>query len=90
MVMLIMSLVWDDLRQFCNNNGKAMPVYTTESGKHRVEAIYPYAIGATASPGYIELDISLFPKELKLPGGGNCDRYTFAPRTRTYFGSDFF
>ncbi|MBJ7494125.1 MAG: MBL fold metallo-hydrolase [Opitutales bacterium] len=60
----------DDLRQFCNNNGKAMPVYTTAQGKLRIEAIYPYAIGALASPGYIELDVSLFPKELKLPGGG--------------------
>ncbi|NBY42140.1 MAG: MBL fold metallo-hydrolase, partial [Verrucomicrobia bacterium] len=60
----------DDLRQFCNNNGKAMPVYTTAQGKHRIEAIYPYAIGALASPGYIELDVTLFPKELKLPGGG--------------------
>jgi phosphoribosyl 1,2-cyclic phosphate phosphodiesterase len=61
----------DDLRQFCtNNDGSPIPVYTTETGKKRVEAIYPYAIGEAASPGYIALDLFLMPPELHLPGGG--------------------
>ncbi len=61
----------DDLRQFCTNNGgQAIPVYTTENGVRRVSAIYPYAIGEAASPGYIALDLYLMPKKLTLPGGG--------------------
>ena len=61
----------DDLRQFCTNQGgAAIPVFTTPIGKRRIEAIFPYAIGAPAASGYVALDIDLMPSELILPGGG--------------------
>jgi phosphoribosyl 1,2-cyclic phosphate phosphodiesterase len=61
----------DDLRQYCTNNGgAAIPVYSTAQGLKRVAAIYPYAIGEAASPGYIALDLRDMPAELILPGGG--------------------
>lgn len=61
----------DDLRQFCTNrSGASIPLYSTDEGLARVQAIFPYAIGKPASSGYVALDPRLMPTELVLPGGG--------------------
>lgn len=61
----------DDLRQFCTNRGGAsIPVYSTDEGLGRIQAVFPYALGKPASSGYVALDPRLMPAELILPGGG--------------------
>jgi phosphoribosyl 1,2-cyclic phosphate phosphodiesterase len=61
----------DDLRQFCTNRGGAsIPVYSTDEGLGRIQAIFPYALGKPVSSGYVSLDPRLMPAELTLPGGG--------------------
>ena len=72
----------DDLRQFCTNRGgAAIPVFTTPIGQQRIEAIFPYALGAPAASGYVALDVALMPSELVLPGGGIV-RSTLLPHGR--------
>lgn len=61
----------DDLRRFCDlNGGIALPVYASEEGLERVQAIYPYAIrDKPAAKGYPAFDLKLMPDCLVLPGG---------------------
>jgi phosphoribosyl 1,2-cyclic phosphate phosphodiesterase len=61
----------DDLRRFCDlNDGKAMPVYSTDEGLERVESIFPYAIcDKPVSIGYPAFALHSMPERLELPGG---------------------
>ena len=61
----------DDLRRFCYlNGGTALPVYSSEEGLARVEAIFPYAMSdKPITKGYPAFETRLMPKELELPGG---------------------
>jgi len=61
----------DDLRRFCDlNGGTALPVYTSEEGMRRVEAIFPYAIlDKPLVKGYPAFQLERMPKTLELPGG---------------------
>lgn len=60
----------DDLRRFCDlRGGEAIPVWTTEEGKERVEAIFPYGITPKSTLGYIALDPQIAPSEMTLPNG---------------------
>lgn len=61
----------DDLRRFCDlRGGEAVTVYTTQVGKERVKAIYPYAIGERALVrGYPAFRLLDMPAALDLPQG---------------------
>lgn len=60
----------DDLRRFCDlRGGEAIPVWTTEEGLARVEAIFPYGIKPRSVQGYIALAPKIAPAEMTLPCG---------------------
>jgi phosphoribosyl 1,2-cyclic phosphate phosphodiesterase len=60
----------DDLRRFCDHGAKAITVYTTEEGKGRVKAMFPYAIGGRpASRGYPAFTLADMPPVLEFPQG---------------------
>jgi len=61
----------DDLRRFCDlNGGVALPVYSSEEGLERVEAIYPYAMmERPVVKGYPAFTAELMPECLQVPGG---------------------
>jgi phosphoribosyl 1,2-cyclic phosphate phosphodiesterase len=61
----------DDLRRFCDlRGGTALTVHTTEEGRGRIEAIYPYAIGSRpAAKGYAAFRIEAMPATLEFPQG---------------------
>lgn len=61
----------DDLRRFCDmRDGEALTVHTTDEGRSRVLAMFPYAIGERAvSKGYAAFRFCLMPSTLDLPQG---------------------
>ena len=60
----------DDLRRFCDlRGGNAIPVWTTEEGKERVEAIFPYGLHPKSTQGYIALLPEIAPRDFTLPCG---------------------
>jgi phosphoribosyl 1,2-cyclic phosphate phosphodiesterase len=61
----------DDLRRFCDLlGGVALPVHTTEEGKSRVRAMYPYAIAdRPVSKGYVAFKLVDMPARIELPQG---------------------
>jgi len=61
----------DDLRRFCDQRGgEALPVYSTEEGRNRVRAVFPYALGGRpASRGYPAFDVRPMPEVLPVEGG---------------------
>jgi len=61
----------DDLRRFCDlRDGSALPVYTTDEGKRRVSAIYPYAMAERPiAKGYAAFRLIDMPPRLELPEG---------------------
>ena len=61
----------DDLRRFCDLlGGTALTVYTTDEGKARVQAIFPYTIAERpVSPGYAAFKLVPMPAVLELPQG---------------------
>ncbi len=61
----------DDLRRFCDLiGGKALTVYTTDEGMHRVLSIFPYAIvERPVSTGYAAFKLLQMPPVLELPQG---------------------
>jgi phosphoribosyl 1,2-cyclic phosphate phosphodiesterase len=61
----------DDLRRFCDLiGGEALKVYTTEEGRGRIQAIYPYAVGdRPAARGYAAFRIEDMPAVIDLPQG---------------------
>ena len=60
----------DDLRRFCDHGAKALTVYTTEEGRARVSAIFPYAIGERpVSKGYPAFKLADMPPVLDFPQG---------------------
>lgn len=60
----------DDLRRFCDlRGGAAIPVWTTQEGKERVEAIFSYGIRACSDQGYIALLPEIAPADFTLPCG---------------------
>jgi phosphoribosyl 1,2-cyclic phosphate phosphodiesterase len=61
----------DDLRRFCDlKGGVALPVFSSEEGLSRIQAIYPYAIiDKPVVKGYPAFQAQLMPKELEVPGG---------------------
>jgi len=61
----------DDLRRFCDlNDGRALPVYSSEDGLRRIRDIYPYAIvDSPKVKGYPAFKLSTMPPCLELPGG---------------------
>jgi phosphoribosyl 1,2-cyclic phosphate phosphodiesterase len=61
----------DDLRRFCGHGGvKAVTVYTTEEGRSRVEAMFPYAVGGEpAAKGYPAFLLADLPPVLEWPQG---------------------
>ena len=61
----------DDLRRFIDlRDGLALPVYSTANGLGRVEAMFPYAIGARpVTRGYPAFTLHEMPEVLELPGG---------------------
>lgn len=61
----------DDLRRFCDLRGfDALPVYSTEDGLRRVQAIFPYAVRETPlRKGYPAFQLNPMPAQLELEGG---------------------
>jgi phosphoribosyl 1,2-cyclic phosphate phosphodiesterase len=61
----------DDLRRFCDLlGGNALPVYTTDEGMRRMQAIFPYAIAdKPLSLGYAAFKLLPMPSVLELPQG---------------------
>jgi phosphoribosyl 1,2-cyclic phosphate phosphodiesterase len=61
----------DDLRRFCDLlGGNALTVYTTDEGRGRIQAIYPYAVGERpVSRGYAAFRIADMPPVIELPQG---------------------
>jgi phosphoribosyl 1,2-cyclic phosphate phosphodiesterase len=61
----------DDLRRFCDvRGGEAITVHTTEEGKARVRAIFPYAISDRAAiRGYPAFRLADMPPSMELPQG---------------------
>jgi phosphoribosyl 1,2-cyclic phosphate phosphodiesterase len=61
----------DDLRRFCDlRGGEGISVYTTEEGRARVRAVYPYAImERPVVRGYPAFQLESMPPELDLPQG---------------------
>jgi phosphoribosyl 1,2-cyclic phosphate phosphodiesterase len=61
----------DDLRRFCDlRGGEAITVHTTEEGRARVQAIYPYAVADRAAiRGYPAFRLADMPAAMELPQG---------------------
>ena len=61
----------DDLRRFCDlAGGDALTVYTTEEGRGRIQAMFPYAVAERpAARGYAAFRISEMPPVMDLPQG---------------------
>ncbi|MSU24188.1 MAG: MBL fold metallo-hydrolase [Opitutus sp.] len=61
----------DDLRRFCDlHGGVALTVYTTEEGRARTRAMYPYAMSERPiSKGYAAFKLADLPPVLDLPQG---------------------
>jgi phosphoribosyl 1,2-cyclic phosphate phosphodiesterase len=61
----------DDLRRFCDLlGGNALPVYSTDEGLKRVNAMYPYAIlDRPVVKGYPAFKLQLMPTKLELEQG---------------------
>ena len=61
----------DDLRRFCDLlGGQALTVYTSDEGKSRVQAVYPYAMGdRPAAKGYAAFKLTTMPAVLEFPQG---------------------
>lgn len=61
----------DDLRRFCDLlGGQALPVYTTEEGRARVAAMYPYAMAERpVAKGYAAFKLIEMPAAIDLPQG---------------------
>ena len=61
----------DDLRRFCDRRGfEGIPVYSTPEGLQRIQAIYPYAIGARPTfKGYPAFVLHEMPESLDLGVG---------------------
>jgi phosphoribosyl 1,2-cyclic phosphate phosphodiesterase len=61
----------DDLRRFCDQRaGEALTIHTTEVGKARVRAIYPYAVTDRAViRGYPAFRLADMPAVMELPAG---------------------
>ena len=61
----------DDLRRFCDLlGGEALPVYTTEEGRGRIAAIFPYAMAERpVAKGYAAFKVQLMPARIDLPQG---------------------
>ena len=61
----------DDLRRFCDlRGGTALTIYTTEEGKTRVRAVYPYAIAERPlARGYAAFQLADMPARFDLPQG---------------------
>ena len=61
----------DDLRRFCDLlGGIALPVYTTDQGIRRVQAMYPYAImERPVVKGYPAFKLQTMPQKLELEQG---------------------
>ncbi len=65
-------LGFDDLRRYCDQrDGDAIPVYSTQEGLDRLQAIYPYAIRERpAIRGYPAFSPKLMPRRLDLEPHG--------------------
>jgi len=61
----------DDLRRFCDLlGGTALPVYTTDEGRNRVQAMFPYAVAERPiARGYAAFKLLGMPPRLDLPQG---------------------
>lgn len=61
----------DDLRRFCDLlGGNALTVYTTDEGKNRVGAMFPYAVAERPiSKGYAAFRLRTMPPLIDLPQG---------------------
>lgn len=60
----------DDLRRFCDHGSKAITVHTTDEGKARVAAMFPYAIGdRPVSKGYPAFKLVNIPPVLEFSQG---------------------
>jgi phosphoribosyl 1,2-cyclic phosphate phosphodiesterase len=61
----------DDLRRFCDlRGGQALTVYTSEEGKNRVQAVYPYAMSdRPVAKGYAAFKLIAMPATLEFPQG---------------------
>ena len=61
----------DDLRRFCDLlGGAALTVYSTEEGRGRVQAMYPYAVAERPiAKGYAAFKLAAMPARLELPQG---------------------
>jgi len=61
----------DDLRRFCDlSGGTALGVHTTDEGRARVQAMFPYALGdKPAAKGYAAFQLKLFLPALEFPQG---------------------
>ena len=60
----------DDLRRFCDLNGTALTVYSSENGLQRIREIFPYAIrDKPLATGYAAFKLIKMPSVLELPGG---------------------
>lgn len=61
----------DDLRRFCDLvGGNALTVYTTDEGRGRIHAMYPYAVAERpAARGYAAFRIADMPPVIDLPQG---------------------
>lgn len=61
----------DDLRRFCDLvGGNALTVYTTDEGRARIAAMFPYAVAERpAAKGYAAFRIADMPPVLDLPQG---------------------
>ncbi len=61
----------DDLRRFCDLlGGVAMTVYSTEEGRARVRAMYPYTMAERpVARGYAAFNLAAMPERLELPQG---------------------
>lgn len=61
----------DDLRRFCDlRDGSALPVYTNQAGRQRIENIFPYAVCDTpVAKGYAAFKINELEEKWITPGG---------------------
>jgi phosphoribosyl 1,2-cyclic phosphate phosphodiesterase len=65
----------DDLRRYCDlRDGVAIPVFSTEEGLGRVQAIFPYAIRENSiGTGYAAFAPQLMPPTLQLENGSKIE-----------------
>jgi phosphoribosyl 1,2-cyclic phosphate phosphodiesterase len=61
----------DDLRRFCDLiGGEALTVYSTEEGRRRVNAVFPYAVAdRPIARGYAAFKLAAMPARMELPQG---------------------